>query len=101
MSSTFSPTKAGSVDKASGIQVVVRLRPMNERELQRNTLPVVSASTENREVTVIRNNASQTLRNQFRYDLLWLGTYHALIHSILSLPSGKGQRTWDTLVCER
>lgn len=52
----------------AGIQVVVRLRPMNERELQRNTLPVVSASTDNREVTVIRNNASQTLRNTFKYD---------------------------------
>ena len=68
-SNTFSPTKPSSADTAAaGIQVVVRLRPMNERELQKNTLPVVSASTENRDVTVIRNNASQTLRNVFRYD---------------------------------
>jgi hypothetical protein len=29
----------------SGIQVVVRLRPMSERELKGNTLPVVTAST--------------------------------------------------------
>ena len=52
----------------SGIQVVVRLRPMSERELKGNTLPVVTASTEKREVTVIKGTGARTLRSTFAFD---------------------------------
>jgi kinesin family protein 11 len=52
----------------SGIQVVVRLRPMSDRELKGNTLPVVTASTEKREVTVIKGTGARTLRNTFAFD---------------------------------
>jgi hypothetical protein len=52
----------------SGIQVVVRLRPMSERELKGNTLPVVTASTEKKEVTVIKGTGARTLRNTFAFD---------------------------------
>ncbi len=52
----------------SGIQVVVRLRPMSERELKGNTLPVVTASTEKKEVTVIKGSGARTLRSTFAFD---------------------------------
>ena len=52
----------------SGIQVVVRLRPMSERELKGNALPVVTASTEKKEVTVIKGTGARTLRNTFAFD---------------------------------
>ena len=52
----------------SGIQVVVRLRPMSARELKGNTLPVVTASTEKKEVTVIKGTGARTLRNTFAFD---------------------------------
>ena len=57
-----------SMVEQSGIQVVVRLRPMSERELKGNTLPVVTASTEKKEVTVIKGTGARTLRNTFAFD---------------------------------
>ena len=39
--------------------MVVRLRPMSERELKGNTLPVVTASTEKKEVTVIKGSGAR------------------------------------------
>mmetsp|Transcript_13269 Transcript_13269/g.49619 ORF Transcript_13269/g.49619 Transcript_13269/m.49619 type:complete len:247 (-) Transcript_13269:15-755(-) len=50
------------------IQVVVRLRPMSEREQKGNTLPVVTASTEKKEVTVIKGAGTRTLRSTFKFD---------------------------------
>ena len=52
----------------SNIQVVVRLRPMSERELKGNTLPVVTASTEKKEICVIKGAGARTLRNTFAFD---------------------------------
>jgi kinesin family protein 11 len=52
----------------SGIQVVVRLRPMSQRELKGNTLPVVTASTDKKEVTVIKGTGARTLRNTYGFD---------------------------------
>ena len=52
----------------SSIQVVVRLRPMSERELKGNALPVVTASTEKKEVTVIKGSGARTLRSTFAFD---------------------------------
>ena len=59
---------AESMVEKSGIQVVVRLRPMSDRELKGNTLPVVTASTEKKEVTVIKGTGARTLRNTFAFD---------------------------------
>ena len=50
------------------IQVVVRLRPMSEREQKGNALPVVTASTEKKEVTVIKGAGTRTLRSTFKFD---------------------------------
>ncbi len=56
------------MSEQSGVQVVVRLRPMSERELKGNTLPVVTASTEKKEVTVIKGSGARTLRSTFAFD---------------------------------
>lgn len=50
-------------DSAS-IQVAVRVRPLNERELKHNTLPVLSASSEKNEVTLIKTTGGTTARQQ-------------------------------------
>ena len=47
-----------SPTNASSVQVVVRLRPLNEKEKKHGTLPVISASTNDKTVTVI--NKQQT-----------------------------------------
>ena len=50
------------------MQVAVRLRPMSERETQGNTLPVVTANTEKREVTLIRGTANRQQRQTYNFD---------------------------------
>ena len=55
-------------DASSSVQVVVRLRPMNEKELKGNTLPVVTASTEQKQVTVIRGAGTRQQRNMYGVD---------------------------------
>lgn len=52
----------------SSIQVVVRLRPMNESEKKHGTLPVVTASTQDRTVTVIKGQGSRQVRSCFNFD---------------------------------
>ncbi|GMI41654.1 hypothetical protein TeGR_g5245 [Tetraparma gracilis] len=52
----------------SAVRVVVRLRPMNERELAVNTLPVVTAKTNDRSVTVIKGSGARQQRSQFQFD---------------------------------
>lgn len=42
-----------------GVQVVVRLRPLNDREKKHGTLPVISASTNDKTVTVIKGTGSR------------------------------------------
>jgi kinesin family protein 11 len=53
---------------ASGVQVVVRLRPLNEREKKHGTLPVISASTNDKTVTVIKGTGSHKARSSFAFD---------------------------------
>ena len=60
--------ESSSITDVGKIQVAVRLRPMNERELKGNTLPVVTASTEKKEVTLIKGTGARTLRNTFAFD---------------------------------
>jgi len=57
-----------SPQKSSSIQVVVRLRPMNEKEKKHGTLPVVSASTKDKTVTVIKGHGSRQARTCFSFD---------------------------------
>ena len=50
------------------MRVVVRVRPMNEKELKNNTLPVVTGSTEKREVTLIRGVGQRQIRQTYAFD---------------------------------
>eukprot|EP00948_MAST-09A_sp_MAST-9A-sp1_P003312 g3312.t1 len=60
--------KPSSGDDASRVRVVVRLRPLNEREKSSGTTPVVTASTTNREVTLVRGSHSSATRHVFQFD---------------------------------
>ena len=44
---------------AEQVQVIVRIRPLNEKEKKQSTLPVVSASSTKNEVTVIRGSGAR------------------------------------------
>ena len=51
----------------ASVQVVVRLRPLNAREQKNNTSPIVTASTERSEVTVIKGTGKAQVRNTFKF----------------------------------
>ena len=52
----------------SSVRVCVRLRPFNEREMKNDTLPVVTASTDKNEVTLIRGSANRQQRQTYSVD---------------------------------
>ncbi|GMH69323.1 hypothetical protein TrLO_g8416 [Triparma laevis f. longispina] len=54
--------------ESANVQVVVRLRPMNDRENTLDTLPVVTASTSDRSITVIKGSGSRQQRSQYEFD---------------------------------
>ena len=49
------------------IQVCVRLRPMNEREEEKETTPVVQASSVQNTITVVRGKGKTALRHGVYY----------------------------------
>jgi len=53
---------------SSAIQVVVRLRPINEREKMHGTLPVVTASSQDKTVTVVRGSGRRQARSSYAFD---------------------------------
>lgn len=53
---------------SASVQVVVRLRPMNDKEQSEGTLPVVSSSTASKSVTVIKGKGSKQARSTFTFD---------------------------------
>lgn len=53
---------------SSSIQVVVRLRPMNDKEEAEGTLPVISTSASQKTVTVIKGIGSKQARSSFQFD---------------------------------
>ncbi|GMH87098.1 hypothetical protein TrVE_jg10935 [Triparma verrucosa] len=54
--------------ESANVQVVVRLRPMNDRENTLDTLPVVTASTAERSITVIKGSGSRQQRSSYEFD---------------------------------
>jgi len=52
----------------ASVQVVVRLRPMNENEKKEGTLPVIKAKTQEKSVTVIKGQGSRQARSTFSFD---------------------------------
>lgn len=59
---------AAATGGGSTIQVVVRLRPMNESEKKDGTLPVVTAKTAERSVTVIKGKGRKQLKSSYSFD---------------------------------
>ena len=59
--------------ESTSVQVVVRMRPLNDREKKGNTLPVVTASTEKKEVVVIKGAGNRQQRTTYNFDNV-LGT---------------------------
>jgi kinesin family protein 11 len=77
-SSSFSSRRGGigalglrpplSPAATASVQVVVRVRPLNEREKKYGTLPVISASTSDRTVTVIKGSGSRQVKSSYKFD---------------------------------
>lgn len=61
---------SGDAQSMNNVRVVCRLRPMNEREKKAGTIPAVTASTERKEVAVVRTLAGGTrqVRSTFHVD---------------------------------
>ena len=57
-----------ATEQSTAVRVAVRVRPMNERENKGNTLPVVTASTDKNEVTLIRGAGNRQTRQTFSFD---------------------------------
>ncbi|KAL1499179.1 hypothetical protein AB1Y20_013689 [Prymnesium parvum] len=55
-------------EDASSVKVAVRLRPMSEREMRGNTVPVVNGSSERNEVTLIKGAGSHQQRRTYTFD---------------------------------
>ena len=56
------------MDGGKAVQVVVRLRPLNERESKGSTLPVITASTDKSEVCICRGQGNRQVRQAFSFD---------------------------------
>lgn len=52
----------------ASVQVVVRLRPMNHKEESEGTLPIITASTAKKSVTVIKGVGAKQARTSFSFD---------------------------------
>ena len=50
------------------VQVIVRLRPMNEKEEKLGTLPVVTASSETKTVTAVKGQGGRQARSSYAFD---------------------------------
>ena len=57
-----------SSEGGSAIQVVVRLRPINDAEKKHGTLPVVTGKTQERSVTVIKGKGRKQLKSCYTFD---------------------------------
>lgn len=64
----MAPKQLPSPHSTASVQVVVRLRPLNAREKKHGTLPVVSASTGDKSVTVIKGQGSRQVRSSYTFD---------------------------------
>ena len=61
-------TSSSASSSSSTVQVVVRLRPLNEREKKHGTLPVITASTNDKTVTVIKGVGSRQVRSIYKFN---------------------------------
>lgn len=66
--STTTSTPNNSNSSSSTIQVVVRLRPMNEYETKHGTLPVITAKTQDATVSVIKGRGRKQMKSSYSFD---------------------------------
>ena len=59
--------------EGSCIQVAVRVRPMNEKEERGNVLPIVNASEERKEITIVRGTGQRAIRHSYNFDHVFTG----------------------------
>ena len=58
-------------ERSASVQVAVRLRPMNDKEKAKDTLPVVTANSARNEVTLIRGSAQRQQRQTYSFDAVF------------------------------
>lgn len=63
-----SSSTSGGGGGGSTIQVVIRLRPMNESEKRHGTLPVITAKTTERSVQVIKGKGRKQQKSNYLFD---------------------------------
>ena len=61
-------SSSGAMGGSSTIQVVVRLRPMSTQEKQHGTLPVITAKTHERTVSVIKGKGRKQQKSCYTFD---------------------------------
>ena len=100
---------------AANVKVAVRVRPMSERELKGNTVPVVNGSTAKNEVTLIKGAGNRQQRLTYNFDSVYtsfstqqevfqtveplvldvMSGFEATVRSVLRRLSGRlGSRRW-------
>lgn len=69
----MAPPRPSTALGSSAIQVVVRLRPMNAAEQKHGTLPVVTAKTADRSVSVIKGKGRKQMKHCYTFDNVFTG----------------------------
>jgi hypothetical protein len=67
------PHTAPATQHGCGIQVTIRLRPMNAAEQRHGTLPVVTAKTADRSVQVVKGKGGKTMKHCYHFDNVFTG----------------------------
>ena len=62
-----------SLDESCSIEVAVRVRPMNAREEEQGVLPIINASEERKEVTIVRGGGNRQTRQTYTFDHVFTG----------------------------
>jgi len=65
---TETASKTITGPETATVQVVVRLRPINEREKKHGTIPVVTASSKDKTVTVVKGSGHRQARLSYSFD---------------------------------
>ena len=61
------------VSSSANIQVSVRLRPLNDSEMKNGALPVITASCQDKTITVVKGQGNRQVRSMYNYDNVFSG----------------------------
>ena len=61
------------MDESCSIEVAVRVRPMNGREEEQGVLPIINASEDRKEVTIVRGGGNRQTRQTYTFDHVFTG----------------------------